>query len=261
MKQITKQGQGKYKIALTVVLVVVLLTCCLFTGSLLAWLKDTDLSNTSDDVEIGSVDFEIYNGNTKLTTIRNSSDEVVNLSTSQPLEVSGTTQTRNVDLKIRNTGTVSAIVRVTLTVYFENENGVRSVCLLSNTPTLFNQIGLSNDGWVNDFAPGVAMGYSYYNSQIKPYSIRSLDSNGDTIVTDKPENAVSVLTQILASGAATNTTYYIDVSVEGVAYSGNIYQEEADRDAGFDYDIPPEGAGVYPFGKLENIPEEWTAWQ
>ena len=261
MKRVETQEKGRYRIAFAVVLLIVLLTCCVFTGSILAWLKDKDTNSSSGELEIGSVDFEIYSGNTKLTTIRNSADEKVVLTTSSPLVVTGNSAIRNIDLKIRNTGTVTAIMRVTLSIYFENDNGVRSVCLLSDTPTLFNQIDITNDGWINDFAPGVAMGYSYYNGQIKPYTIRTVGTDGTVTSTDKTENAVSVLTQILASSTATSTKYYVDVSVEGVAYSGNIYKEEADRDADLEYEIPAEGAGVYPFGKLENIPSLWTAWQ
>lgn len=267
MKKQEKQDFRKFKIAFAVVLIIVLLTSCVFTGSLLAWLKDRDTSSSGGDIEVGSVEFEIYNGSTKLTTIRNSSDEVVNLSTSSPLVVSGSTAIRNIDLKIRNTGTVSAIVRVTLNIYYAVSGGVKSTCLIAETPTTFNQINITNTGWVNDFASipnapiKVASGYSYYNGQIEPYTIRSRNADGDIVSTDKPGNAVPILTQILASSSATSTTYYVEVSVEGVAYAGNIYKEEYDRDGDRDYDIPTDGVGVYPFGPKENLPIDWTGWQ
>ena len=54
-----------------------------------------------------------------------------------------------------------------------------------------------------------------------------------------------------------NTTYYIEViQVDGVAYSGNIYQEDTRKDG--EYDVPVQ---AYPFGHVEDLPTAWTAWK
>ena len=62
-------------------------------------------------------------------------------------------------------------------------------------------------------------------------------------------------TEILVPESMKNTTYYIELTVEGVAHAGNIYQEDADTEQ----DIPVE---AYPFGILtEDLLSEWGAWR
>ena len=132
---------------------------------------------------------------------------------------------------------------------------------------LFNQIRISNTGWVNDFSANnsVVAGYTYFNSKINPYTIRSVDPSGNVISQDISANAVTLISQILVPTSMTSRKYYISLTVEGVAHSGNIYQEIADRDDGnpnTEYQIPVE---AYPFGNIDHLisgaTPKWTAWQ
>ena len=48
------------------------------------------------------------------------------------------------------------------------------------------------------------------------------------------------------------------IEVDGVAYAGNIYQEDYDRELGRPYQIETE---AYPFGVRANLPAAWNAWK
>jgi hypothetical protein len=250
----TKDNKG-YKIILVVVLIVVLLTSCVFIGSILAWLKDRDAPGTEDVITIGSVDFEIYSGENKLTATKQNADGVTT-ATSAIYEITDVTTIKDVDLTIRNTGTVNAIIRARVRLYYIDAQGNACTPIIMDTPVINNSVDIENPGWVNDFK-GVSAGYTYYNSQIKPYTISSI-VNGEVSSEDVETNAVSLFTQILVPEAMRTETYYLEVTVEGVAYSGNIYQEEIKAENG---DIPPEGVGAYPFRLPSSLPASWTAWK
>ena len=251
-----------YKRAFIVVLIAVLLSSCVFIGSLLAWLTDFDEFESEGVLEIGKVDFEIYTKNSsnqyvELTTIVDNSTGVTVAQTAQPLEITGSTTIRNFTLAVRNTGTVEAIMRATLQIYYEDDNGVKTTCLLADTFTLDNQISITNTDWVNDFANNnaVASGYTYYNNVIEPYVISSVDSEGTIVNETQADHEVNILTQILVPEAMKSKTYYVTVRIDGVAHAGNIYQEKS------------EGSEVavdaYPFGYLSDdfLNNKWTAWQ
>jgi hypothetical protein len=256
-----------YKAMMAVVLAVVLLTFCVLTGTMIAWLTDRDEDDDGGNIHIGSVDFDIYSNGNLITSAKDNANGVspdsLTSVVSNVVEVTGSTAIRNIDLKIRNTGTVSAIMRVTITIGLSDGNGGIIPCLISETLTIDNQITLNNSGWVNDFAGNnqVASGYSYYNSQIKPYTISSLTPLGQVVSQDVVANEVAVLTQILVPESMKNETYLIKLKVEGVAYSGNIYQEEYDRELGNSYQIPTEAENSYPFGLREDLPSTWNAWK
>lgn len=253
----TGRKQNPYQVAFVVVLIIVLLTSCVFVSSLLAWLKDRDNQSSEGEITIGTVEFEIYSGDSVITTNKRTyeGDKVVSEIT-MPFEITGNSTIRSVDLKIRNTGTVSALMRVTIQLYYNYDN--KLICLKNTSPTLPMEADISNTGWVNDFKGGVLTGYSYYNDVINPYTIRSKDTNGNVVSEDRPGNAVSVMSQILVPTVNKNGTYYVVLTVEGVASSGNIYKKEFEGDTA---NIPDAGAGVYPFGPLESIPAGWTAWK
>lgn len=253
--------EKKFKYAFIAVLLIVLLSSCIFIGTVLAWLTDKDIHGSEGIIEIGAVDFDIYSGDTKITTIKNNSDGVTVVDTnSYVMELNGGSTIRNIDLTIRNTGTVSAIIRITLSIYYYDDYGYKCPCILSTTSTFDNHIAITNVGWVNDFKGNVSSGYSYYNKQIEPYTIRKAHSiTGEITSQDITANAVPVITQILVPETQKDRKYYLDfVRVDGVAYSGNIYQEEADQANGGEYDVP---VNAYPFGHINNIPEDWTAWK
>ncbi len=250
-----------YKKVFIAVLMVVLLSCCFLVGTVLAWLTDEDVHRSEGIIEIGAVDFDIYNGSTKITTVKHNSTSTgaITVNTvSQPVEVLGGSTIRNIDLTIRNTGTVSALMRITLSIYYLDDNGDKCPCIVATTSTFDNHISITNTGWVSDFSDSATTGYAYYNSQINPYTIRTPHNlTGEVTTQDVTAHAVPVLTQILVPDSKKNQTYYIEViQVDGVAYSGNIYQEDIHKDG--EYDVP---VTAYPFGHVDDLPEEWTAWR
>lgn len=249
--------QNNLKTAFVVVLIIVLLSSCLCVGSLLAWLtQDIDREST-DTLTIGQVDFDIYSGNTKISSTKSNSNGVSTSETTQEVSVTGNSTIRSVNLSIRNTGTVDAIIRVTLSVYRKDTDGKKIALHLVDSPSSNTEIDIQNDGWVNDFKDDVTSGYVYYNNIISPYTIKRVthSSGGtDTITTqDVTANAVSVMSQILVPESMKTETYYISVTVEGVAYKGNIYQELDENSAVF--------VEAYPFGTPESLPTGWTAWK
>lgn len=261
--------RGQYKITFAVVLVVVLLTSCVFVGSVLAWLQERETPSSIGNISIGEVEFEIYNGDTKITTDKKNKDGIISAAANPlAIDVSGSSNIIDLSsLKIRNIGTIPAIMRVQISIYYVHNNNNVALLLSDNVNLIGNQIEIDNSTWVNDFAGasetflGSTSGYSYYNSKINPYIIRTLDENDEIVESDPIEaNAVSVINKIRLPDLAIRpaTTYYISLSVEGVSYSGNIYKEESE---GINGDIPAEGVRVYPFGIPEGLPEEWTAWQ
>ena len=276
---IYKSSENKgYKLIMAVVLIVVLLTSSILVGSVLAWLEDREDFDDGGNIHIGSVDFDIYNGSTLITSTKNNAEGItptdLTTATSNEVVVEGddTTAIRDLSITIRNTGTVTAIMRVTLTVKYEDDSGNKQQCLLAgddktSDTMLFNQIRITNTGWVNDFSANnaVAAGYTYYDSQIKPYTIRSVNGTGEVVSQDVSANAVTLMSQILVPNSMKTRKYYISITVEGVAHSGNIYQEIADRDDGnpdTGYQIPVE---AYPFGNIDHLitgdPPKWSAWK
>lgn len=252
--------QNGLKRAFVVVLILVLLSSCLFVGSVLAWLTQDIDRDSGNNLKIGSVDFDIYYNNTLVTATKSNADGVTTL-TPNEITLGGSGTIRSVDLKIRNTGTIDAIMRVTISIYQKDSNGNKVLMVLSETPTISNSIAIQTDNWVQDLH-GVAGGYMYYNKLINPYTIKRIthNSNGTDTVTSQniAANAVSVVSQICVPSTSSNSTYYMSVIVEGVAYKGNIYQETADKNNNKDYEIPVE---AYPFGLPETLPSAWTAWR
>lgn len=255
------RGQKNNKRAFIVVLVVVLLASCMLIGSVLAWLRQNSVDESNNTIQLGTVDFDIYSGNTNVSSTKSNYNGVTKGS-SKEITVSGTTTIRTLNLKIRNTGTVAAIMRVTLSIYYKDSNGNKVALLIQDTPSIDNGIAIQNDGWINDFKDGVTSGYTYYNNVINPYTIRTVThkTDGTQTITSQnvTANAVPVITQLLLPSSMASTTYYITIAVEGVAYGGNIYQELEDKDADKDYQIPVE---AYPFGLPESLPATWTAWK
>jgi len=251
----------KYKRAFLIVLLAVVLSFCVCVGSVLAWLQDEEIRN-SNGLTLGSVDFEIYSGNTRLTSIKDTSTGIVNVSSTTEFVIPAdeTTTIRNVDLKIRNSGSVHAIIRVTMEVYFKDDDGNRVITVIADSVTQDYHININNSGWVNDFKDSAASGYTYYNSQIAPYNVSTLRTNADgttTVVSqDVTANAVSVLTQLLVPESMKSKDYFVQLQVDGVAYSGNIYQEMQHAEA--DRDIP---VAAYPFGHPSGLPVDWHAWE
>lgn len=268
------RGQRDYKVSFLVVLIAVLLSSCIFIGTVVAWLKDTETHSTSDTIKIGYVDFDIYAANTSIASVKTNlptvdgEEPVVRIKTATPLAITGTSAIRNnIGLQIRNTGTISAIIRVTLQIYYIDDNGNQVALIFKTSPSANNEISMDagSSNWINDFKDGVSAGYTYYNDQVNPYNIKTITHNADGSQTISTEavttNAVPVLQELLLPDSMKSKTYYVSIIVDGVAYSGNIYQETRDKNDGNDnttYQIPVE---AYPFGLPSSLPTDWTAWQ
>ena len=259
MKQKGIEKKSNYKAVFLMVLLAVVLSFCVLIGSVLAWLETKETPNSSGQIVVGSVDFEIYNNTTKITTDKNSFDGLT-LAEANPVAIAGGSTNRTVAITIRNTGTVSAIIRVTMTIYYLDEHNNPIYVELSNktqSSLEFNEILLQNDNWVNDFKDNAGSGYTYYNDQIEPYSLRTVDPSTNTVVTqDISANAITVVNQISVPTTMKDKVYYISLQVDGVAHSGNIYSELTKTEENRDLPV-----SAYPFGLPEGLPAGWTAWQ
>ena len=263
----TSKRKDKYKFSYIVLLIVVLLSFCMLVGSVVAWLTRTYSYRDNDNL-IGSVEMKIYRNNQEITGTVSEIDGVTKWRCNTPYVVNAGTLTRNnIGLTMRNVGTVDALVRVTLSIYYIDdydnvltETDKRPAILVSNSPTLKGTIKLSTENWVYDFAGdgAVATGYMYYDTKLSPYSIRVPNVSGPGYTTSVvASNDISIINQFEVSEVQKNTIFYIDITVDAVAYDGNIYKKIENGETS-NSDIP-----VYalPFGKKESLPESWEAWK
>ena len=107
-------------------------------------------------------------------------------------------------------------------------------------------------------APNVATGYMYYANKLEPYITRKPDgTTGNIKETTVSANNIKIVDSLTVSSTQVYTEFYIDVTVDAVAYDGNIYKKIENGETGIN-DIP-----VYalPFGKKESLPASWEAWK
>ena len=247
----------KHQIAFTVLLLVVILCSCVLVGSVLAWLKDDDDVDSNGQIHLGEIGLAIYYNESLI-------------SNGQEISITGNNSIRNINLKVRNTGTVSGLVRATISIYYKDSSGESVPFEIVASPTEAGQATFSALSWVYDMAEGeantdvnlgggVSAGQMFYNAKLEPYMTKRLVDNGDgttsVIEQEVPANAVNVVSQILLSSAQSNETIYIKVTVDGVAQAGNIYKKINAGETSAE-DIPVE---AYPFGTPESLPEIWTA--
>lgn len=237
-----------------VLIVVVLCSCLLF--STIAWLQQTyDLDNK--DNQIGRVEAGIYHNGVKVegTTSTVDGKEVWECNT--PYEIAGGNTQRTLNLKVRNEGTIDALMRVRLIVYYMEGNNKCPLIISDNTPTISGTVQLDITGFILDFKGGVACGNIYFNSKFEPYTTRTLDADGQVVSTTDASKEVSIINQLIVAESQKDVTLYADVSVDLVAYSGNIYKKIENNQTSI-ADIP---VSAYPFGTKETLPESWTAWR
>ena len=130
--------QGGYKKSFVIVLIAVLLSSCIFIGTMLAWLTQ-DITSESTGIHLGEVDLELYLNETKLVASTSNASGVTKITASE-IVLSGGTTIREVDLSVRNTGNIDAIIRATISIYFKNENGDRVTLIIEDDITLDNGI-------------------------------------------------------------------------------------------------------------------------
>ena len=260
-----EQKKEQYKFSFLIVLIVVVLCSCLLFGSVLAWLT-RDYTYSDDDNLIGSVEMKIFANGTEVTGTTTTVEGKTTWVCNSPYEIAGGNTNRdNINLKIRNTGTIDALVRATINIYYiddydnqATDTDKRPLLITANTPTVKGTANLYSSNWIYDFvSPTVACGYMFYNSRLSPYVLREpgdLDGVSTSIVSS---NEIDVISQILVSESQKNTTLYIDLTIEAVACDGNIYKKIENNEVE-SYDIP---VYAYPFGLKEELPATWTAWR
>lgn len=248
---ITRAHSNKFNSAFLITLIVVVLCSCVIIGSVLAWLK-IDYVRESEGVEIGTVDVGAYHNSTLIVD-------------DSPIILSGGNTVRNAGITIKNTGTIDALTRVTIRMYYyestDNGKDTNPINLIIGNPTTNTNFisfdsdnngsneGLSNVTWLTTF-PGnlVVAGDMYCNQRVEPYVI-----NG----ADVAINELPLISTFRVSEALKNTEIYIDIKVDSCAYAGNIYKKIYNNETTSE-DIPYY---AYPFGAYENLPAGWIAWR
>ena len=234
-------------------------------GTVSAWLMRTYSYNDSDNL-IGSVEMKLYADGQEVVGTTTEIEGGTKWTCNAPYIISGGNTTRLPKLTMRNMGTIDALVRVTMSLYYidDYDNSAidtdkRPALLTSETPTVKGTVKMTTRNWIYGFpSETVAMGYMYYTNKLAPYVKRTPNQNNTDIVeTPVPANDIKLIDSIQVSSAQTNTIFYIDVTVDAVAYDGNIYKKIENGETSAT-DIP-----VYalPFGTKESLPDTWEAWK
>lgn len=161
----------------------------------ISWLKYQN--ETQQNVTVGGVDLELWGDGTNISN-----------SVSQGFSVTLSTVNTAVpiNLKARNVGTLSGIVRVQMAIYYLNASN-QMVAVNSSLALV------TNTGWINEFVPTTYSGNSYYNSLILPYGQSS-------------SNEVSIISSITPTNSIyANATIIIVITEASILeYQSNPYK-------------------------------------
>lgn len=238
-----------------IVLVILVVLCSSLVLSTLAWLNETYYFY-DDNSRIGIVNVSLYADGTKVTGTTTENNGVTTWTCNQPYLVPSGTTSRNLRLKARNEGTISALVRVTISVYYMENNNKR-VALISSTPASSGEINMVANNWVTQFpASTVACGYMFYSTPLEPYTKKSVDDSGNISSTTNTSGETDIVSSITLTALDKDKDYYVDVTIDAVAYAGNIYGKLKNNQVS-SADIP---VTAYPFGTPETLPDTWTAY-
>lgn len=208
-------------------------------GVTFAWL--TDRYNKKGDTTIGQVGIEIYSGTTKLN---GTLDADGNYTVGQPLKVEfGALNTKKtVDISIKNTGTIPGIVRCFIAIttdegphdHYTDLDGAKYVVKT-------NQMSITQNNWVTLYDDELINDCYYFNSFLN-----------EQIPANTSKSIISDMTPI--ADGLNNTSVYVYIRAEIVAYSGNAYQVDTVDNPVADIDKP--------FGVLTtDFLNTWTAWR
>lgn len=237
-----------------ILLVAVLCSCLILTTY--AWLIKF-YSYSDNNSNIGKIDVQIYANNVKVTGTTTTTGGVTQWNGDIPYEINGGNTVRTLNLKIRNEGTIDALVRATISVYYMEGANKRVALVVNTNPTTDGTIKIDQTGWILGFPEStVACGYMFFNSKLEPYSLKSISGENITTATNSKGEA-SVINQIMTSSTQKDTKFYVDLTVDAVAYGGNIYKKIENNETSI-ADIP---VSAYPFGVKESLPATWTAWR
>lgn len=206
------------RLSFIIIITTVLLAICVLVGSVLAWLKK-DYTRESEGLEIGTVAVEIFANGTNVTHTTAHKDGT-SWECAAPYSIPTGGTTRNLDLTIRNIGTVDALIRATIRVYIVNNNN-NIVCLLGTPavlPSTAPVIAMNTTGWYQALPQNnqVASGYMFLNEKLEPYNL-----NGET----SDDREIPIISQITVPEGYENTEILVSVTVDAVSYSGNIYKK------------------------------------
>lgn len=235
-----------------VVLIVLLVLCSCLIFSTLAWLEETYVE-TDDNSNIGLIDVVLYaNGSPVVAQVGLNGETYFDA-----YEVSSGSTSRSLNLKMRNEGNIDAIVRVKVCVYYMENDNKRVPLIVASSPSDGTIVLGTSSTWVRQFpVENVASGYMFYNAKLESYTTRYTDEDDITTSTNALGEA-SIIDTIVVSESQKDTKLYVDVSVDAVAYSGNIYKKIENNEKTLE-DIP---VYAYPFGTKEDLPSSWTAWK
>lgn len=252
----------KKRISFIVVLISVVLSFCLLVGSVASWLIRDYTFNDTDNA-IGSVDVRIYADDVEVTGETSVVNGVPIWICNTPYVIGGSSTTRNnINLTLRNYGNIDAIVRVTMSLYYIDDYSTpaknRPVILTTGVPSTKGVVNMTTTDWVYGFpSETVASGHMFYNKKLSPYVSRTPnETNTDINETIVAENEIKLIDSIVTSSAQASTTFYVSLTVEAVAYAGNIYKKMENGETS-SADIP---VSALPFGPKANLPTAWTAW-
>lgn len=274
----TKTKNG-YKISFLIVLITVVLSFCICIGSVVAWLR-VDYIRQSDSLELGTVKLALYNGAVEIngTTVSNGVVTSTHATVSIP---ASSNVTRNLGIKVRNIGTIDCLVRAQFNIYYYEEDGNRSTILLSESAKTIevedmnghtknvHYASIDNSGWIlrlpglpeNPEVPNTyttaAFGELFYNNKVSPYIHTVIDDGGSITTETVDNNAKTIISSITTVDSEKNRVLYIDITVDAIAYSGNIYKKTENQNF-TQVDVPVE---AYPFGSKDKLPSNWIAWK
>ena len=230
----------KYDYIFGMIALVVLVSVFTAVSITLAWLRYMEsIDNTETPSNIGIVDFKVYKD----------SDEITINNGVYTIPCTGTGYLKSAGLKIYNTGTIDALIRFEMNIYYINgsnqkisllSSDIDSIVMDSNLIDTFPTVGVS-----------IYSGAVYYNRQIVPYVIE-----GQNVAS----NILNVLESFTLrdSSVLVDKTFFVDITnVSMIAYSGNIYKKISQYTLdGEDWTNPTDMANI--MGRIPNaeMPDE-----
>ncbi len=211
--------RNRYRSSFIAIVVTVIITVCVLVGSVLAWLK-ADYTRDSEGLKIGTVAIQIYADGSAVTTHTTAHQSGAKWTCANPYSIPKGSTTRRLNLTIRNTGTVDALVRATIRVYSVDSNN--NIVYLLGTPGVMSstavKIAMNTTGWYQNLRPNneVASGYLFLNEKLEPYNL-----NGST----DASREIPIISEITVPAGYENTDILVSVTVDAVSYSGNIYKK------------------------------------
>ena len=132
-----------------------------------------------------------------------------------------------------------------------------------NPGTITYNISLSHIIWqISDIYYGSTINKSDIKKIVKKINENNIINQ--CIKANVANREISVVDSIVVSSEQSTTKFYVDLTVDAVAYNGNIYkktngltQNQIDNLVG----TPDLPVLAYPFGSKDTLPSTWTAWQ